>query len=65
MVVTGTFEEFSKTSIKDKLEILSAKVSGSVSKKTDYALYGKEAWSKLDNALELCVRTISEKNLYL
>lgn len=36
VVVTGTLENYSRTSIKEKLESLGAKVSGSVSKKTDF-----------------------------
>ena len=61
VVVTGTLEEYSRTSIKEKLELLGAKVSGSVSKKTDYVLAGEEAGSKLAKAIDLGVKVISEK----
>ena len=61
VVVTGTLEEYSRTSIKEKLELLGAKVSGSVSKKTDYVLAGEEAGSKLSKAIDLGVKVISEK----
>ena len=61
VVVTGTLENYSRSSIKEKLETLGAKVSGSVSKKTDYVLAGEEAGSKLQKALDLGVKVISEK----
>lgn len=61
VVVTGTLENYSRSSIKDKLESLGAKVSGSVSKKTDYVIAGEEAGSKLTKAQELGVRVLSEK----
>ncbi|WP_238907434.1 NAD-dependent DNA ligase LigA [Clostridium sp. YIM B02506] len=61
VVVTGTLENYSRTSIKDKLESLGAKVSGSVSKKTDYVIAGEEAGSKLTKAQELGVTVLSEK----
>ena len=60
VVVTGTLENYSRNSIKEKLETLGAKVSGSVSKKTDYVLAGMEAGSKLKKAMDLGVKTISE-----
>lgn len=60
VVVTGSLENFSRTSIKEKLESLGSKVSSSVSKKTDFVLYGKEAGSKYDKALELGIKTITE-----
>lgn len=53
-------EKYSRKEIKEKLETLGAKVAGSVSKKTDYVVYGKEAGSKLTKAQDLGVKTISE-----
>ena len=60
VVVTGTWENFGRTEIKVFLESLGAKVSGSVSKKTDYVLYGENAGSKLEKAESLGVSTLSE-----
>lgn len=61
IVVTGSLENYSRSEIKEKLESLGAKVSGSVSKKTDYVLAGKEPGSKYDKALELGVKILSEE----
>ncbi|MGG7178808.1 NAD-dependent DNA ligase LigA [Clostridium paraputrificum] len=61
VVVTGTLKNYSRGSIKEKLELLGAKVSGSVSKKTNYVLAGEEAGSKLAKALDLGVKVISEE----
>ena len=52
VVVTGSLEDYTRISIKEKFESLGAKVSGSVSKKTDYVLAGEEAGSKLKKAEE-------------
>ena len=60
VVVTGTLKNYTRGSIKEKLESLGAKVSGSVSKKTDYVLAGEEAGSKLTKAIDLGVKVISE-----
>lgn len=62
VVVTGTLEKYSRSEIKDKLEALGAKVSSSVSKKTDYVLAGEAAGSKYDKAVELGVNILSEED---
>ncbi|MFL0246481.1 NAD-dependent DNA ligase LigA [Candidatus Clostridium stratigraminis] len=62
IVVTGSLEGFSRTEIKEKLEELGAKVAGSVSKKTDYVLVGKEPGSKYDKAIELGVNVLTEED---
>ncbi|MDO5045966.1 NAD-dependent DNA ligase LigA [Campylobacter sp.] len=61
-VITGTLSK-GRDEFKAILEAHGAKVSGSVSKKTDFVLAGSEAGSKLDKALELGVRVISEEEL--
>ena len=61
-VITGTLSK-SRDEFKAVLEANGAKVSGSVSKKTDFVLYGEEAGSKLDKARELGVATITEDEL--
>ncbi len=61
IVVTGSLEGYGRTEIKEKLESLGAKVSSSVSKKTNYLLVGKEPGSKYDKAVELGVKIINEE----
>ncbi|GAA0126196.1 NAD-dependent DNA ligase LigA [Clostridium sp. CTA-19] len=61
VVVTGSLEYYSRSEIKDKLESLGAKVSSSVSKKTDYVLVGKEPGSKFTKAQELGIKILSEE----
>ena len=60
VVVTGSLESYSRNEIKEKLESLGAKVSGSVSKKTDYVIVGKDPGSKYEKAVELNIKVISE-----
>ena len=62
VVLTGTMSQ-SRGEIKTLLESLGAKVSGSVSKKTDYLIYGEDAGSKYDKAKALGVTTLSEEEM--
>ncbi len=62
VVLTGTMS-LSRNRIKSILEELGAEVSSSVSKKTDYLIYGKNAGSKYKKALELGVELINEEKL--
>ena len=62
VVLTGTMS-MPRGEIKSKLEALGAKVSGSVSKKTDYLIYGADAGSKYEKALGLGVKTLSEAEM--
>lgn len=61
IVLTGTLSKYGRKEATEILENLGAKVAGSVSKKTDYVIYGEEAGSKLDKAHELNVKTLSEE----
>lgn len=62
VVLTGTMS-VSRDEIKGMLEKLGAKVSGSVSKKTDFVIYGDEAGSKLTKAEDLGVVTLTEEQM--
>jgi DNA ligase (NAD+) len=62
IVLTGTMSE-SRGNIKKMLESLGAKVAGSVSKKTDYLIYGEDAGSKYDKAVTLGVTTLTEEDM--
>jgi DNA ligase (NAD+) len=59
-VVTGSLSQFSRDQVKDKLQSLGAKVSSSVSAKTDCLVAGEKAGSKLTRAQSLNVPVIDE-----
>ena len=62
-VLTGTLATLSRDEAKKRIEDAGGKVSGSVSKKTNYVVAGEEAGSKLDKAIELKVPVIDEAEL--
>lgn len=62
-VLTGTLPTMSRDKAKELIEAQGGKVSGSVSRKTDYVVAGTEAGSKLDKARELDVTVINESQL--
>jgi DNA ligase (NAD+) len=59
IVLTGTMSA-SRSIVKKELEVLGAKVVGSVSKKTDFLIYGDDAGSKYDKAVSLGINTLTE-----
>jgi len=61
-VLTGTLS-LPRDQVKKTIEAAGGRVSGSVSKKTDYVIAGSDAGSKLDKAKELGVSVIGEKDL--
>jgi DNA ligase (NAD+) len=61
IVITGTFESMSRADATNQLEELGAKVTGSVTKNTDFLIAGAKAGSKLKKAQELGVTTVDEK----
>ena len=62
-VITGTLEHNTRDEVKEQLEALGAKVSGSVSAKTAALIAGAEAGTKLDKAREKAVPVLDEAGL--
>ena len=60
LVLTGTLPTLKRDEAKAMIEAAGGKVSGSVSKKTDFVVAGEEAGSKLEKALELGVPVLDE-----
>lgn len=64
VVLTGTLSRMTRGEAKDRLTSLGARVSGSVSGKTDMLIAGSEAGSKLDKAEKLGIRIVDEDELF-
>jgi DNA ligase (NAD+) len=62
-VLTGALPTYSRDDAKKMIEDAGGKVSGSVSKKTSFVVAGEDAGSKLDKAVSLGVKVISEAEL--
>src|SRR5881227_2364336 len=62
-VLTGTLAHYTRDEAKKMIEDAGGKVTGSVSKKTDYVVAGADTGSKLDKAKELGVKVIEEKGM--
>ena len=62
-VLTGTLPTLTRDDAKELIEAAGGKVTGSVSKKTDYVVAGSEAGSKLDKARELGITVLDEAEL--
>ncbi|MEI9978718.1 MAG: NAD-dependent DNA ligase LigA [Edaphobacter sp.] len=62
-VLTGTLPNLTRESAKEKIEAAGGRVSGSVSKKTNYVVAGEEAGSKLNKAASLGVAVLDEPGL--
>ena len=62
-VLTGTMNNMTRDEAKDKIQAAGGKVTGSVSKKTNFVVYGDNAGSKLTKAQKLGIETIDEDAL--
>ena len=62
-VLTGTLPNLSREEAKNRIEAAGGKVTGTVSKKTDYVVAGSDAGSKLDKAEKLGIKVITEQQL--
>lgn len=60
-VLTGTLEKYTRQEAQKLIEELGGKVSGSVSKKTDYLVVGRDPGSKYDKAQKLGIKILNEQ----
>mgnify|MGYP000489148386 FL=1 len=63
VVITGTITGYTRNELKDIIEKMGGKVSGSVSKNTDYVIVGENPGSKYEKAVELGIEIIDEERL--
>lgn len=63
VVITGSIEGISRSQIKELVEKMGGKVTGSVSKKTDYVIVGENPGSKYNKAVDLGIEIIDENRL--
>ena len=63
IVITGSFASFSRNELKEQLIIIGAKVTSSVSNKTDFLILGEKPGSKLSKAEELNIKTLNEQEV--
>jgi DNA ligase (NAD+) len=62
-VLTGTLSGMTRDEAKDRIQALGGKVTGSVSKNTDFVVYGDNPGSKFTKAQKLAVDTIDQDGL--
>ena len=60
-VLTGALQDFSRDEAEGQIKERGGKVTGSVSKKTDYVVVGEDPGSKLDKAKELHIHILNEQ----
>ena len=63
IVITGTLTKYKRSELKDMILNFGGKVTGSVSKKTDYIIVGENPGSKYDKAVDLGIEVIEETDL--
>ena len=63
IVITGKLSNYSREDLKGRLELMGAKVTNSVSAKTDFLIAGEDSGSKLSKANKLNIKIISDENL--
>ncbi|MGO1653195.1 helix-hairpin-helix domain-containing protein, partial [Senegalia sp. (in: firmicutes)] len=63
IVITGSIDEFPRKEIKEKVEKMGGRITGSVSKNTDFVIVGASPGSKYEKAVELGIEIIDEDRL--